>query len=324
MCSHRDILENRNEMNGDEFKDVFKKLKLFPEYINLNQIYQIFGERAEHNGRQTLNVLEFIECFKQASQLVYHSNELASRILDHADDARDSLLVWIFDRFIQTEVHKFTLEDHAKLEKPAIKKLLEEFNPTLNFLFMNFANTYEEERLPFEEARHPILPFQQTFELFSLTGLFPHRCEKEALRFYFDYMSPTDEGLDFETFRMFMALMGTYIIKRAKKSKIHDKKVQVGSAGLDEGEETDHTNSRVTLNLNASENDLKLPSQLPEMLRVFFESKHFIGPLWTLKPKIQRNESILKVDDINTKKRFYNRNKFNKSLLNYIDSNIVA
>jgi len=79
-------------------------------------------------------------------------------------------------------------------------------------------------------------------------------------------MSPTDEGLDFETFRMFMALMGTYIIKRAKKSKIHDKKVQVGSAGLDEGEETDHTNSRVTLNLNASENDLKLPSQLPEMV----------------------------------------------------------
>ena len=27
MCSHRDILENRQEMNGDEFKEVFKKLK---------------------------------------------------------------------------------------------------------------------------------------------------------------------------------------------------------------------------------------------------------------------------------------------------------
>ena len=107
MCSHRDILENRNEMNGDEFKEVFKKLKLFPEYINLNQIYQIFGERAEHNGRQTLNVLEFIECFKKASQLVYHSNELASRILDLADETRDTLLVWMFDRFIKDEVYRY-------------------------------------------------------------------------------------------------------------------------------------------------------------------------------------------------------------------------
>ncbi len=148
MCSHRDILENRQEMNGEEFKEVFKKLKLFPEYINLNQIYQIFGERTDHSGKDTLNVVEFIECFKKASQLVYHSNELASRILDNMDEASDGLLVWMYNRFIHTEVHRFTLPDHAKLEKPAIQKLIQEFNPVLSFLFTNFANSYEDERLP--------------------------------------------------------------------------------------------------------------------------------------------------------------------------------
>ena len=86
-------------------------------------------------------------------------------------------------------------------------------------------------------------------------------------------MSPTDEGLDFETFKMFMALMGIYIITRAKKSKLHDKKVQVGSAGLgdDEDDESANGNSRITLNLspNASATDIKLPSQIPEMVFYF-------------------------------------------------------
>ena len=113
------------------------------------------------------------------------------------------------------------------------------------------------------------MPFAQAFEMFSLTGLFPHRCEKEALKFYFDYTSPTDEGLDFENFTMFMALMGIYIINRAKKTRLHEKKIQVGSAGLEneDEEESDHVNSYNPLPL-PTENEVKLPKELPEM--VFF------------------------------------------------------
>jgi len=120
------------------------------------------------------------------------------------------------------------------------------------------------------------MPFGQAFEMFSLTGLFPHRCEKEALKFYFDYTSPTDEGLDFENFKMFMALMGIYIINRAKKTRLHDKKVQVGSAGLEneDEDESDHVNSYNPLPL-PTENEVKLPKELPEMVfsnLIFFKA----------------------------------------------------
>ena len=71
-----------------------------------------------------------------------------------------------------------------------------------------------------EESKELLLSFDQTFEMFMLIGLFPRKCDKLLMQFYFDYVASTAEGLDFDEFKEFLPLIGFEIIKRANEALI--------------------------------------------------------------------------------------------------------
>ena len=97
-----------------------------------------------------------------------------------------------------------------------------------------------------EDPKEPMISFEQIFEMFTLTGLFPHHCEKLQIRFYFDYAAPTELGLDYEDFKVFLPLIGMDIIDHANKISLHE---------------------HIKMKLEPS--DLKLPKEPLEMVILF-------------------------------------------------------
>ena len=89
--------------------------------------------------------------------------------------------------------------------------------------------------------------------MFSLVGLFPLKCEKQTMQYYFDYAASSDQGLDYEDFQLFLSLIGLEIIQKSNRAI---KKEQ---------------SQKRLLETNASNNEprveIKLPKEPAEMVK---------------------------------------------------------
>jgi len=103
MCSHRKVLENRNAMNEKEFKEVFRRLRLFPEYINDKQIKQVFQDLVMNREDQAIDALEFNEGVKKASHYIFNK-AAKDQVAFNASEGGDLFFYWVFDNFIQKEM----------------------------------------------------------------------------------------------------------------------------------------------------------------------------------------------------------------------------
>ena len=90
-----------------------------------------------------------------------------------------------------------------------------------------------------------MLGFEKLFDMFSLVGLFPIKCEKQTMQYYFDYSASSDQGLDYEDFRLFMCLIGLEIIQKANKALLKEQ-------------------SRAKLDTNASHAEPKAEVKIPK------------------------------------------------------------
>ena len=53
--------------------------------------------------------------------------------------------------------------------------------------------------------------------MFAKLRLFPGKCEKSTIRYFFEYCQPDDLGLDYEDFTLFLPILGLHTIQRGKK-----------------------------------------------------------------------------------------------------------
>lgn len=63
-----------------------------------------------------------------------------------------------------------------------------------------------------------MLSFDRVFEMFSIINLFPSKCEKSLIRFYYEYCVPDEMGLDINDFCLFLPLIGMDIAERYIKA----------------------------------------------------------------------------------------------------------
>ena len=76
--------------------------------------------------------------------------------------------------------------------------------------------------------------------MFTTLQLFPSKCEKLLIRFYFEYVSPDEHGLDFEDFCVFMPLIGLDIVDRFIKTSKTNVKRKKNSYEEDDEDEKKH------------------------------------------------------------------------------------
>lgn len=158
--SHRDIVENQNKMNKQEFKEVFKKLKLYPDYIALAKIDEIFLETTQGTGKNTIDTLEFLECMRRAAQSIYEAIEESDTESSNSQ-TEDLLLFKLYDRFIHKEMFqyhttilicsellRFNLPHHEKLNKPTIQQYIFKQDPIIKFLFTSFTKSTDDDVRP--------------------------------------------------------------------------------------------------------------------------------------------------------------------------------
>ena len=77
-----------------------------------------------------------------------------------------------------------------------------------------------------------MLTFDKVFDLFTMLGLFPAKCEKSLIRFYYEYSIPDEMGLDFNDFSLFLPILGMDIVERHVKANKPKKKKADWKIGL--------------------------------------------------------------------------------------------
>jgi len=91
-------------MNEREFKEVFKKLRLFPDYINDKSLSQIFLDLATNREDQSIDCLEFMEGVKKASHSIFSKAQRDSQLVVNMYEGGDLYFFWVFDNLIQKEM----------------------------------------------------------------------------------------------------------------------------------------------------------------------------------------------------------------------------
>lgn len=92
-------------MNEKEFRDVFRKIRLFPDYINDKQIKEVFHDLIMAREDQTIDALEFAEGVKKASHCVYTKASKDHHVVFAVNEGGGDLyFYWVFDQFIKKEM----------------------------------------------------------------------------------------------------------------------------------------------------------------------------------------------------------------------------
>ena len=64
-----------------------------------------------------------------------------------------------------------------------------------------------------------IISLEETFMMFKAARIFPLKCDKTMIRYYYEYCQPDDLGLDYKDFTQFLPLIGMDIVERALMAK---------------------------------------------------------------------------------------------------------
>ena len=64
-----------------------------------------------------------------------------------------------------------------------------------------------------------VITLDETIDMLRKIQLFPIKCDKTTIRYFYEYCQPDDLGLDYKDFTQFLPLLGIHVVESYHKRK---------------------------------------------------------------------------------------------------------